>query len=292
MPLPITKLKMWKNPGYTRECVEVPPRGSWKMPAADYTATENLRPRKGSTLTAVELPLPYLQVMDMSYLYIEVQDGVTPTPNTVKLFGWIVSIEEIASSSEAVRITWTVDYWRSYSQNAVFGAGRITRCPDSTYKRPYQTQPRKWVFSKKEDLNPLGSNPETIPQWYVIVSYNDRSWDSQSQSYTVTKINTAFWKCSLGGGETATINGVLHRAPSLPEVFLGNMTDVLGIVPEAINSVFVSPVPDMRRIVRVSRACRPERIVPAPDVAVGNQDRQGRAGCAAVKDAADNAERI
>ena len=68
MPLTITKLKMWKDPGYTRECVEVPPRGSWKLPAADYVASENLRPRKGSTLTAVELPLPYLQVMDMSYL--------------------------------------------------------------------------------------------------------------------------------------------------------------------------------------------------------------------------------
>lgn len=243
MPLTITKLKMWKDPGYTRECVEVPPRGSWKMPSADYVSSEDLRPRKGSTLTAVELPLPYLQVMDMSYLYIEVEDGVTPTPNTVKLFGWIVSIEETASSNEAVRITWTVDYWRTYSGSAVFGAGTVTRCPDGTYKRPYQTQPRKWVFSKKEDIYPLGDNPEMLPEWYVIVSYNDRTYDSTTQTYTVTRINTAFWGCSLGSGEGAMISGTMHRSPSLPEVFLGNLTDVLGIPPEAINSVFISPVP-------------------------------------------------
>lgn len=243
MPLTITKLKMWKDPKYTRECVEVPPAGSWKMPSADYVSSETLRPRKGSTLTAVELPLPYLQIMDMSYLYIEVEDGVTPTPNTVKLFGWIISIEEIASSSEAVRVTWTVDYWRTFSGSAVFGAGTVTRCPDATYKRPYQTQPRRWVYSKKEDIYPLGSNPETFPAWYVIVSYNDRVYDSTTQSFTVTKINTAFWSCGLGAGEGVMINNVLYRAPSLPEVFLGEMKDILGIPPEAINSVFISPVP-------------------------------------------------
>lgn len=240
MPLTITKLKMWKDPGYTRECVEVPPRGSWKLPAADYVAAENLRPRKGSTLTAVELPLPYLQVMDMSYLYIEVEDGLTP-PNKVRVFGWIVSVEEIASSSEAVRITWTVDHWRTFSGSAVFGAGTVTRCSDSTYMRPYQKQPRKWVFSKKEDLYPLGS--ELLPAWYVIVSYNVRTLDAQISEYVTTQVNTAFWSCGLGAGEGATIGGVLHRAPSLPEVFLGLLKDVLGIPAEAINGIFVSPVP-------------------------------------------------
>ena len=243
MPLTITKLKMWKNPGYTRECVEVPPRGSWKMPAPDYVSSENLRPRKNSTLTAVELPLPYLEIMDMSYLYIEVEDGITPTPNTVKLFGWIVSIEETASSNESVLIRWTVDHWRTFSQSAVFGAGTISRCADSTYKRPYQTQPRKWVFSKKEDLYPIGSNPETLPGWYVIVSYNDRTFDSQTNEYVTTKTNLAFWMCGLGAGEAITIGGTTYRAPSLPDVFLGQIKEMLGIPAEAINGIFVSPLP-------------------------------------------------
>ena len=140
--LTITKLKMWKDPGYTRQCVEVPPVGSWKLPAVpDYTSSEDLRPRRGSTLSAMELPLSYLAVHDMSYLYMEIEDGVTPTPNTMKIFGWIVSVEEIASANEAVRITWTPDYWRTYADDAVFGKGVITRCNNSTYKRPFQTQP-------------------------------------------------------------------------------------------------------------------------------------------------------
>ena len=180
MPLTITKLKMWKDPGYTRECVEVPPAGSWKMPAADYVSSENLRPRKGSTLTAVELPLPYLQVMDMSYLYIEVEDGVTPTPNTVKLFGWIVSIEETASSNEAVRITWTVDYWRTYAQDAVFGAGTITRCGDGTYKRPYQTQPRKWVVGDTVD-NPFNPDPMVMNSYGFLLITSEVTATSTQQ---------------------------------------------------------------------------------------------------------------
>ena len=220
MPLTITKLKMWKNPGYTRECVEVPPRGSWKMPAADYVASENLRPRKGSTLTAVELPLPYLQVMDMSYMYIEVEDGVTPTPNTVKLFGWIVSIEEIASSAEAVRITWTVDYWRSYSASAVFGAGMVTRCSDGTHKRPYMTKPRMMTVSKKVPVfdNFFG---------FLLVA-------SETTGGNITGF-TYYWMTL-----NYSIPG-LERSPTLEEAYSGKLDEILGLTPSSIIGAWIVP---------------------------------------------------
>ena len=146
--LTITKLKMWKDPGYTRQCVEVPPVGSKKLPIPDYVSSEPLRPRRGALLNAVELPLSYLEVHDMSYLYMEISDG-QQTPNTMSVFGWILSVEETASSSEAVVIRWTPDYWRTYSDDAVFGKGTVTRCANDTYKRPFLTQPRKWVVDAK-----------------------------------------------------------------------------------------------------------------------------------------------
>lgn len=148
MALTISKLKMWKDPGYTRHCVEVPPAGSLKLPAADFTsaADDSYRPMKASTLTALELPLSYCQVFEMSYLYIEASDSV----GSVKLFGWIDSVDRIATSAEAVRINWTVDWWRSFSGDASFGSGIVRKCSDSSYKRPYKIQPRYWTISESE----------------------------------------------------------------------------------------------------------------------------------------------
>ena len=151
----ITKLKMWKDPGYTRQCVEVPPRGSKKLPTPDWVSSGNLKPRPGSMLSAIELPMSYIEVMDMSYLYIEAEDGQT-VPNIVKVFGWITRITEVATSNANVRIEWTPDYWRTYSSDAVFGKGTITRCANDTYKRPYMTEPRKWI-KKSELADPFNS---------------------------------------------------------------------------------------------------------------------------------------
>ena len=219
MPLTITKLKMWKNPGYTRECVEVPPRGSWKMPAADYVASENLRPRKGSTLTAVELPLPYLQVMDMSYMYIEVEDGVTPTPNTVKLFGWIVSIEEIASSAEAVRITWTVDYWRSYSASAVFGAGMVTRCSDSTHRRPYAARPRMMLADTQYATDAAKYD-------FLMIITDMVSDDVTGFAYLFGQLDETY---------------VTQRSPSVTELYSGEIDEILGYRPSQIVGCWIVP---------------------------------------------------
>ena len=108
MPLTITKLKMWKDPGYTRRCVEVPPVGSKKLPTPDYTMadSETLRPHKGSTLTNLNLPLSFTQLFGMSYLYIEASDGA----GSVSLFGWIDSITQRSTSYEGVTINWSVDW--------------------------------------------------------------------------------------------------------------------------------------------------------------------------------------
>ena len=151
MPLTITKLKMWKDPGYTRRCVEVPPVGSKKLPTPDYTMadSETLRPHKGSTLTNLNLPLSFTQLFDMSYLYIEASDGA----GSVSLFGWIDSITQRSTSYEGVTISWSVDWWRSYSGSLTFGRGVITKTSDSTYKRPMGVNPRLWIYDNTDSYN-------------------------------------------------------------------------------------------------------------------------------------------
>lgn len=146
MALTISKLKMWKDPGYTRGCLEVPPAGSLKLPAVpDYTlaADETLRPHKGSTLTELHLPLSFTQTFGMSYLYIEATDGA----GSVSLFGWITSIDQRSTAAEGITIRWDVDWWRSYSGSVTFGRGVITKTSSDTYKRPMPSRPRRWEYS-------------------------------------------------------------------------------------------------------------------------------------------------
>lgn len=231
----ITKLKMWRDPGYTRECLEVPPVGSKKLPTPDYVSTENLRPRRGATLSAIELPLSYLEVYEMSYLYMEAEDGRDPA-NTISVFGWILSIEETASGNEAVRITWTPDYWRTYAGSATFGKGTITRCNNATYKRPYPVSPRQWRVTAYEAICRGYSDWQTYPFW-VVVTYLTKVNDQ------VTDIATYFWQTGFSTAKSVTVGGTTYNGVPLTKVFAGNLPGLLGLNPDAIVSIFICPHP-------------------------------------------------
>ena len=225
MAITITKLKMWRNPGYTKGCLEVPPTGSWKLPAPDYTSSENLRPRKDQLLGAVGLPMSFIQVFNMSYLYMEASDSGN---NSIKIFGWIDGVEQSASSNEAVVIRWTPDYWRTYSGSATFGKGTITRCNNSTYMRPSGIQPRRWKVNKKEALTGTYGGGKK----YIIVIYSETVGG-------VTYIRYASWE----QGSTITSGGNTYYTVSLEELYSGVLDEAIHISPNTISGVFISTAP-------------------------------------------------
>ena len=234
MALTISKLKMWKNPKYTRGCLEVPPAGSKKLPTPDYTSAtgDTLRPRKGSTLTSLELPLSFTQVFDMSYLYIEASDG----NGTIKLFGWIDTVSLIATSNDAVRIDWSVDWWRSYSGSVTFGAGRIARCSDASRKRPVGIQPR---YRTASVVQALQSHSNTL---WVIISYRI---SSSGRTFLIIPVSSSSlatnWHINVGHIGA----GVLHDqadAPSFLDVMSGALPSILGITSTSIDGAWVSPI--------------------------------------------------
>ena len=195
MALTITKLKMWKDPGYTRRCVEVPPAGSKKLPSmADYVLPtgKTLRPEKGSILTSVELPLSYSQLFDMSYLYMEAGDG----NGTIKLFGWIDKIEMTASSGDAVRIDWTPDWWRSYSGVVTFGPATVIRCSDASLKRPYPISPRYKTIYSITELTPFSTGGNTV--WVIAIGSQSSGNGNDQLKYYYSPIGTKFK--TTGGG--------------------------------------------------------------------------------------------
>lgn len=234
MPLTITKLKMWEDPGYTRRCVEVPPVGSKKLPAPDYTLPlgETLRPDRGSTLTSLKLPLSYTQLFSMSYLYIEASDGI----GTVKLFGWVDSIEMIASSESNIKVSWSVDWWRSFSNDITFGAGTVTRCTTEGYKRPYAITPRYKLIDTVTELTPFTAGDHTV--WVIAIGAQSSPGNNSQLKYYYSPIGTFFKTSPTGTAYT----GVTE--PEIMKVLLDIMNNQSPRV--SIMAVYLStmsPVP-------------------------------------------------
>lgn len=221
MVLTITKLKMWKDPGYTEECVEVPPVGSKLLPTPDYAsaAGTTLRPRKGSTLTSIELPLSFSAVWEMSYLYMEATDS----GGSFSVFGWIRGVERTASSEDAVRISWVPDYWRTFSGDMIFGRGTVTKTSDATYRRPYTTAPR---YLRLKDTMDYCAIMGSAPYNFVLI-----------KSVTLSNNITGF---EYYYGTVDMVIGT-QRSPTLEEISGGLIDEVLGIPASSIIGCWICP---------------------------------------------------
>lgn len=165
----INKLKMWRDPGYTRQCTEVPPVGSKKLPTPDYSYAADathppFRPRKNSTLTGLILSIPYLEVWDMSYLYVEISEG----ESNAAIFGWITSVERLAGAEDSIRIVWTCDHWRTFSDQVMYYSGTIRNAASATTgRRPTSYTPSKWSYKSVEYVTQQ-SNEITDLWMYVL----------------------------------------------------------------------------------------------------------------------------
>ena len=228
--LSITKLKMWKDTGYNRECVEVPPPGSRKLPTPDYTADGLIRPHKDSTLQSLELPLKYSDVMDMSYLYVEFLDSSGPDDagNAFSVFGWIMNIELIACSQDAVRIRWTPDYWRTYSSGMDLNRGIIRRVnPNTTLgrmiRRPYPVKP----VMRNPDFTQLIGDSD---RWVVVIHTVTENGN--------TTINYKFWQPE---GASKEWSGHTYTPMSWKEIYSGLIEEYLQLDSKSIVGVFVIP---------------------------------------------------
>ena len=229
MALTISKLKMWKDPGYTRGCLEVPPAGSKKLPATpDYVlpVSETLRPHKATTLTELHLPISYSQVFDMSYLYIEASDGA----GSVKLFGWITGIYQRSTGADGVTIIWDVDYWRSYSGSAVFGKGRMIRTSDSSKRRPSEFHPVLYTPSLVKEISDFYQG--TLHQM----------WCYFRCVRTIGGISNAWLFAFPVGADFGPDGQIPKSGMGLEEIYGGQLDEGLGITSSTITGIWISNI--------------------------------------------------
>lgn len=238
--LKITELFMWKDPGYTMGCTEVPPAGSTKLPKADWSLPDNtpMRPLKAVTLSSFEigdeLGATYLSMRDMKYAFVKMTDAEPGSGGeTFTFFAWITSIERLASAHENIRFNYEIDYWRTFADQCTFGAGHVQRCGDGSYKRPTQVRPRKWIVNKKAEIFP---RPAGTSKWYdyvVIVVYATVDSDGEP-----TKIDYLYWRTSYDVGESINTG----NSPSLQDVYASSFYQDLDISPTNVIAIYVSPI--------------------------------------------------
>lgn len=244
MAITITKLKMWKNPGYTERCSDVPPPGSWKLPNPDYTSSTNLRPRKDGTITSIELPLSFCQVFDMSYLYMEATDGRSPA-NTIKVFGWIHSVEVTASSEDAVKIDWTPDWWRTYAGSVTWGSGVVKRCSDSSHRRPSVFTPRIKRASLHQIITPTGNDESMFCVIKATYTYGGTPTKTSIRTYVFPLAEGVYTRT----GGTDTLHGI---APGMSQISAGYVDECLGLDADTIQGAWIFPFNAFNNMYKIS----------------------------------------
>ena len=252
----ITTLQIWRDTGFTEGCITAPSKtSSLGTPTFTFTGLNVSRER---LFSEIQVRAPYEDLYDCSYLKA-VYDFKNGTDVTV--YGWV---DDIVCSSDTqgspmTRIIWHVDYWRTYLSNTVFGSGVVKRRPLLTTDTiPPQHYPYRFrTYTAKYDV--------MIPEkdWCVVFSFNVRSFENFEETQ-VTKDNSGnitstttvngktqvvtrtMWGCyavnASNPGYSYTVASGKGTAPSLNETLAGAFDEKLGLDPDAINSVFLTPV--------------------------------------------------
>lgn len=226
----ISTLKLWRDPGYTEGCLEVPPF-SKSLPTADLTLTD-LNPSKDRLFSEVRVTEPYETLYDMCYLQAtyNMNNG-----NDVTFYGWIdaVSCQSDTDGYPITTISWHVDMWRTFGSKAVFGSGMVKRRPVSG-DMPPQEYPHRYMLP---DTRYWLTSYKNTDVWWAFVRRNVNTSGATSSKWMI-------WPVNIGNpSATLKIEAGGYDAPSLDELVSGEWDELLALNPEEVSFVGVSPIP-------------------------------------------------
>lgn len=227
------RFSIWRDAGYTEGCLERPSKTS-SLPSPDFEY--ELYPSRSELLSRARVKEDYAQLIGCSYVRAIVQ-----TEQGWKVFyGWIDGVTCSSDNPDAPMtiIDWHVDYWRTYLGTASFKSGIVQRRPlleNDTV--PPQTYPYRYMeYASSQTL----LSPD---YWFVVFTYTHNRTSGETTiaetcwgCYPVSK-NDPYKKFKIKNG---------GNAPSLDETFGGSFDEILGLDPESVGGVWVSPIPPAR----------------------------------------------
>lgn len=230
-------VELWKDIGFTEGCLEVPKVES-TLPAPDFTF-ESLEVSTASMFTELKIRSSLLRLLPCSYLAITIEFN---SGGYGTFYGWIdkVIIGSDSEDSPMTRIQWHVDLWRTYISKVTLGAGIVKRRTASG-DLPPQSYSNRFTLAG----TPLNIVPESEIVWAFMNMTETAVTSEGSQTSTVTYC----WPVSISSPTknfqptSSEAENVTFICPSYYETVLGTFDEFFKIDPDAIISVFLSPVP-------------------------------------------------
>lgn len=227
----------WYDTGYTDGCIEVPLiNATLSNPDLQFNV---LNPSKDRYFSEFRIQGAYIDLYNVSYLRA-IYDLNNASSN-LTLYGWVDSVD-IQSDTDGCPITivrWHIDNWRTFASRANFGSGMVRRRPVNGDMPPQDYPYRMIIPTDYETIcNVYDSNI-----WYVVLCYQDTDEDNNITTQyfacfpvSVSSVGSSFYIRGYADSNT-------YEAPSLRDVCEGRIDERLGIVPEAISYIGISPIP-------------------------------------------------
>lgn len=231
----IIKLELWNDPGYTEGCTDMPRVGA-SISNPDFTFIGPFAPSRSSFFNKVKLPEDYVALMSASYLRVTYE--MNNNTSDIVLYGWIDDVSLVSDTEDAplTEISWHIDYWRTYSGQAVFGCGHIKmRNADVITTVPPQQFPFRYYTVEKSSTKAL--IPINNGVWWVIMTVVIDSTESGT-----TTIETRAFPVSVTSPAMRISNGK-YTCPSLNDIATGSWDEHMGLTPSNVVSCFMSPEP-------------------------------------------------
>ena len=263
----ITKIELWNDVGFIDGAVEIPSLAAPDPSDPDYVIEPEypVNPSKDRYFSEFKLREFYEELMTVSYMRITYEFNVPAGPPRTQVFyGWVDSVS-IGSDGDlpVTTISWHIDEWRTWKSSVTFGSGHVKRRPfvdiDSTPIQDYQ-----YRFLKLDDTGiqtkeicPTYSLYEGSPPvrkatlWWVIFSFNENVTENNVTFTRITKGAIPIWiDKDLNGNGSLNDRGALRfkvgnteaHGISLSGVLSGGLDEFLGISPNTINGVWLSPI--------------------------------------------------
>lgn len=226
---------MWNDSGFTEGCIEVPSKTS-VLPEPDLVFDRDFNPSMTKMFSEIQLKADYLSLMNVSYL------EVTYTMNNsdeLVVYGWVdsVSMKSDSANYPMTVVNWHIDLWRTFLSKAEFGMGTVMRRPLKGTSHPPQSYPYRYRTVKSSFTPKRLCGSDSI--WWVLMSVNGTGADNVSitETYTIpvsiTDPSTVLY---------VDIAGQAKKTVSLSSFISGIWDEELGILPEAVKSIFLSPI--------------------------------------------------
>lgn len=223
-------LRIWRDTGYTEGCMEVPKASTLSNPLYSFN---DLNVPRASLFSQVKVEHAYEDLYDCSYLQMtyDMNNG-----QDVSVYGWIdnVSCSSDTPGKPVTVIDWHVDLWRTYLSKAVFGSGYVTRRPltSDVPSQPYSPRYQTMDLSGTELITASSNIYWCFVQCTVTVSGTSTQ---QTLCFPVDVMNDTAM-LTIGNASTGAI-----KTPSFRNLISGGWDEMLGLDPDAVYGVFLSP---------------------------------------------------